>query len=98
MNKKKLADILGRVGSRAADIVTVAAGHPASLALIIMAAAVPLKLALAGDESTPQKQRIGHELGGLYVGAQGSLVALAAAPVITQGLQTLTALKTASKP
>ena len=87
---KPAFEAVQKVGGRLADIITVAASHPASLALALMCISVGLKLILAGDESTTQKKRIGNELGGLYAGAQGSLVALAAAPIIAQGLGTLT--------
>lgn len=73
-------------GQKVLGFVDSTSRHPATFGLAIMAV-TGIAQALAGpDGESEWKKNFKFHMGGLYAGAQGSIVALAVAPAVTQAI------------
>lgn len=80
--------------SKAWEVLKVAASHPASVGLVIMAGSTLLQCAFKKPEieGSETAKQINQQLGGLYVGAQGVAVACAVSPIVAGAISAVSAL------
>jgi hypothetical protein len=99
LNPKKIGSVMGKIGGAIKQVATIAAAHPTTAALFIMAGATIIRVAViaGGKGKEPESMKpIMGELSNVYLGAQGIATAAALAPIVSSGIGLATSLM--SKP